>query len=144
MNRIHLHVDDPPTVSAQECLFEDSDVARFEDSGDASSALAFACAYSERLAVTNTRRGKRGRMVWERGVVVEPLLVEDVNRDDELQVDMIVDPTIFSVVEVGTTALAGVVRDVANRRKLLVELRHSAEPGRQVRFVADGRTAGSR
>lgn len=136
MNRIHVGVDSPPTVSTQEFLAEDSDPARFEQSRDASPALAFARAFSERLAVASTCRGKRGRIACERGVVVEPLQVEEVSSADELQIDMALDPTIFSVLEVGPAALAGLVRDVANRRQVPIELRYSLD-GHAVRFVAD-------
>jgi hypothetical protein len=137
MNKIHLPVDAPPSVSCIEYLVDDSNTVHFAESQSASPALAFAYAFSEQLIVTSTCRGKRGRIRCARGVVVEPLVIEKVNLVDGLQIDMIVDPTILSVVVVGTTALATVARDVANRRRLPVELIDSEE-GREVRFLADG------
>ena len=134
MHKIHLPVDDPPSVSCIEYLVDDSNPAHFEESQSASPALAFACAFSERLIVTSTCRGKRGRIRCAGGVVVEPLVIEKVSLVDSLQVDMLVDPTILSVVVVGTTALATIARDVANRRRLLIELIDSEE-GREVRFL---------
>ena len=139
MNGIQLPVDSPPSVSCVEFLASDSSPARFEESQSASPGLAFACAFSEQLIVTSTCRGKRGRIRCARGVVAQPLVIEDVSLVDGLQIDMLVDPTIFSVVEVGTTALAAIARDVANRRRFPVELIDS-ENGGEVRFLASGST----
>jgi hypothetical protein len=137
MSAIHVSVDDPPSVSGEEFLRDDITPARFERSGRVTSGLVFARAFSERLEVVSTCRSKRGRIVCAHGDVIEPLVIEEVDLPDHLLVHMTVDPNIFSVVTVGIDRLASIVRDVANRRRVSVELVDS-ERGDPIRFLATG------
>jgi len=137
MSRFQVPLDHPPSVSGLEVLRDDLNPARFEPSAVASLGLSFARAFSARLEVTSTCRGRRGKIVCAGGEIVEPLSVEDVGLPDGLRVDMSLDPAIFPVSSLGTAALAGLVRDVANRRRLAIELL-DAERSTPVHFRAPG------
>jgi len=137
MSRFQVPVDQPPSVSGLEILREDLNPARFERSAVAGLGLSFARAFSARLEVTSTCRGRRGRIVCAGGEIVEALAIEEVALPDGLRIEMTLDPAIFPVPSLGTVALAGLVRNVANRRRLTIELL-DAERSTPVHFRAPG------
>jgi hypothetical protein len=126
-SRLHVRVDDPPSISAPEVLDLQTKPAAFRRADVARSGIAIANALSSELKLVSCRAGVATEVRFSRGAPTSDAITTPSTSEDGLAIALVLDAEIFPNASFSFKDLAEELRDFALRRRVCVEVRDAKQ-----------------